>query len=386
MRIAIDARFVTTTQTEVLPRGGMGRYTYELIRHLVAVDPDVRLTLIVPPKNQRPILGDATDRIREISYRPKPHTLRTFFLLARHLDFTGVDVFHSPFNILPLALTLPTVTTVHDLMWLDTPEIMEPFLPRRWISAAYYRSATGNALKRSTRILTVSEATRNAIVRRYPDRSDQVVVTSNGARIETFLPDVDRETNQISSFVPDGMPFVLCIGQGSPYKNHKRAVEAYIAAFRDHPDMRLVMVRHGIPIERKIRRMIDKAGMSDRVIELPRVSDTDIMRLYRRAMVLIHPSLAEGFGMPPLEAMAAGVPVIISDIPPLVEVAGGAALAVSPDSVAEMAAALVRISKDAALRADLIRLGRDRSRLFEWSKSAKKTLDVYQDALGAGIR
>jgi alpha-1,3-rhamnosyl/mannosyltransferase len=385
MRVAIDARYIRTTGSEIHPEGGIGRYTYELIRNLIELDPGLELTLIAPAQNRRPILhGSAAARVREIRYGAPPHTLRTLLALPRQIRLGDIDLFHSPFNVLPIGLPHRAVTTIHDMMWIDDPKLAANFWPKRLVTGAYYRFAMTNAIRRSAHILTVSEASKRAICRRFPDKRDNVTVTYHGVGEEFVRMPTEAAERITQKFVPPGTPFVLCVGQGSPYKNHARAIEAFVQAFADRPQVKLVLVRRFTRFDPTLRRYLAEKEMRDRLIVLPKIDEAELRALYSRALVLLFPSLCEGFGMPPLEAMACETPVVVSDREALAEICGEAALKVDPLSVRAIAAALRRITADGELRAELVARGRAHSRAFQWRHCAKATLDVYRKVAGAG--
>jgi len=384
MRIAIDARYVHTTDCEVVPAGGVGRYAFELIRNLLALDADLHLTLIVPAGNVRPVVETGLrGRVREIPYAAPPHSLRTLFRLSRQIRLDGVDVFHSPFNVLPRGLSCPAVTTVHDMMWLAAPELAASFWPKRLLTGSYYRYGIGRALRHSAQLLTVSEASREAILHAFPDLRGRVTVTHNGVGSE-FGPMSSVEAEQATApLLPLGSEFVLCVGQGSPYKNHLRAIEAFMLAFADQPNVRLVLVRRFSRLDRAMNRMLAQKTARERLVLLPEVSQAQLHGLYCRARALLFPSLMEGFGLPLIEAMACGTPVVTSDRGAMKEIVGDAAMLVDPHSVASIAEGLRRLDREPALRGALIANGRARAKEFSWRRTAEKTLEVYRRAVAS---
>lgn len=386
MKLVLDARYLKTTGTEVVRRGGVDRYTYEIATRLIELDSDIRLTLFVPPGNKRPIIeGAAGRRVREIRVASAPHSLSTLLRLARHVPLDA-DLFHSPFNVLPRGLPCAAVTTVHDVMWLQDPRYISSFALKRLVTGTYYRVGIFQALRLSDRILTVSEATKRAITAIRPELSGRIRVTPNGA--DPFFHPIDRAEAETATerLVPRGTRFVLVVGNLSPHKNHLRAIEAFLRAYANDPTVRLVVVRRFRRLDFGMSTLARRADVRERVIFLPVVSDIELRALYNRALVLLFPSLAEGFGIPPLEAMACRTPVVTSNVSSLPEVVGDAAVQVDPRSVEAIAAGLERLRTDEALRRILVERGVARARGFTWDACARGTLACYQELLASPSR
>lgn len=383
MHVAIDARYLKSDGRAVRAEGGIGRYTLRVIENLLELDPELRLTLVVDAKNRGPVIAPALSRgrVREIPFAAPPHSARTLLWLARSVDLRGCDLFHAPFNVLPIGLPIPAVTTVHDVMWLRRPELCAAFGPKRWLTGSYYRAGIGRALSESALVLTVSHTSAREIEAWEPSLAGRVRVTHNG--LDPFfgplpLAEAERAT---ASLVPAGTPYVLSVGQGSPYKNHARAVRAFCAAFRDRPDVRMVLVRRFSRWDREMREVLDAPDARGRVTILPSVTEEQLRALYVRAAIFFFPSLWEGFGIPAIEAMACGAPVVASNVDPLREVCGDAAVTADPLSIDGMAAALRRVFDDPALAASLRARGAERAAGFTWRACAEGTLSAYREAL-----
>ena len=219
---------------------------------------------------------------------------------------------------------------------------------------------TRRALRKSERVLTVSEAAKRAIGEMFPVDAKKIVVTPNG---------VDAIYFETGPAAHDLGRYFLFVGNDKPHKNVPRLVEAFEAVHRKDPSLRLALVGAQFARYRDV----------DGVIAVGFVTQDRLAALYRGAIALLLPSLEEGFGLPIVEAMASGTPAIASDIPPLVEVAGGAALHIDPRTSATIAAAMERILNDASLRADLISRGRTRAAQFTWRRCAEQTREVYRE-------
>ena len=384
MKVALDARYIRTTETEVLPSGGAGRYTYHLIKHFVKLDPELELMLIVPSGNKRPILdGPNGSRVREVRFNAPAHSTRTLFWLTRRINLEGVDIFHSPFNILPRGLPCRSIATILDVMWLSRPEYCAPSFLLRFAGGIFYRFGMKHALNHATLLLTISHASRKAITDYHPEVDQRTHVTHLGLD-PYFKPISEEEAERVTAeIIPPGTRFILSVGQGSPYKNHGRAGEAVLQAFAERSEVQCVLVRRFSRWgDWEMKRILKRPDGQRQVIILPKVTDAQLRGLYNRARVFLYPSLCEGFGLPVLEAMACGTPVITSNVSSLPEVSGDAALQVNPLSTTEIAEALIKLNEDESLRTKLAHRGRLRSQSFTWEACARQTLEVYREAMG----
>jgi glycosyltransferase involved in cell wall biosynthesis len=383
MQIAIDARYLRASEREVLPSGGIGRYVHHLVTELLALDAKLRLLLVVPAGNRRPIvIGRDAERVREHAISAPPQSLRTLLSFARAIDLRGVDVLHCPANVLPFGLRHPAVTTIHDLMWLDEPALCASSRLKRLVTGSYYRAGITQAAERSAQVLTVSAASQQALLARFPDLAARVTVTPHG--LDGFFSPVElSEAEAVSSdIVPAGTPFVLCVGQGSPYKNHRRALLAFAEAFAGEPEVKLVLVRRFTRADRELSELLARPELRGRVLSLPEIAEPALRALYARASVFLFPSLCEGFGMPLLEAMACGCPVLTADFGAMAEVSGDAALGVDTRSIDAIADGLRRLHGSPELRTTLRARGLLRVRSFTWRNTAERTLAVYRRAAG----
>lgn len=382
MKLLFDARYIAASARKTLPAGGIGRYSYNLLQQLVEIAPHLHLTLLVRESNRRPILPDGDGRVREIKCGNRPSSFRTQFLLAGQIDSGGYDLFHSPFNMLPRGLRCRSVVTIHDIMWLTAPHLCARFLPERLAASFLYRLGIHYALRRADRIITISESAARAIGRYSPQCQKHLSVVHHG--LELFFKAIDREeaTRQLRALCPISGRFVLMVGQGSPYKNHLRAVQAFMRAFADRPEYKLILVRRFQRFDLEMRRILLRPEVRHRVVLLDSVSEEDLRALYTLAEMFFFPSLEEGFGMPLLEAMACRTPVITADIPVMHEVAGEAALFADPCDIENLAGALSRLADDTHLRQVLIGRGLENIERFSWRRCAQQHLLCYEQITG----
>jgi len=248
------------------------------------------------------------------------------------------------------------VTVFHDLQHKRHPEYF------RWFDLPFWRFLLWAAAHRSDRLIAVSEATRTDLLHFYRIAKERIAVIAHG--VEPAFSRLDRSHTE---------SYLLCVSTLHPHKNLPRLIRAY---GRKKRDFRLVLAGlRGFQAE-SIERLIDEMGLRDSVEITGWVPRDELYSLYERARAFVYPSSFEGFGMPVLEALAAGIPVACSDIPPLREVAGDAALFFDPLKEDAIALAIERVTIDGSLRTQLATDGRERAREFTWRRSAEQTLGV----------
>lgn len=340
--------------------------------------------------------GSSGDEIRVYSFRPEetkarlgagvPHLVhrRLFPASARaRIPFVvpalelldRLSVFHSQYIVPPFSF-VPEVVTIHDVLFESHPHLFRGAFSLRSVRLIR-RSA-----RRARVVLTVSEFSRREIVERYAVDEAAVLVTPNGVDRERFRParDPEEERELRARYRLDG-PYVLNVGRIEPRKNLERLFHAFGRA-RERIDPRLRLAVAGARDFGHERILAEAAFLGDGVRHLGAVPDEDLPGLYRAAEALAYPSLAEGFGMPLLEAMACGTPVLCSRGGALPEVAAEAALYVEAESEESLAEGLERIVTDTGLREELREAGLGRARRFSWEETARKTLGGYRLAAG----
>jgi glycosyltransferase involved in cell wall biosynthesis len=265
-----------------------------------------------------------------------------------------LDVLFNPGFTAPVLAPCACVTVFHDLQHRRHPEYF------RWFDLPFWKLLLWASVHSSQRLIAVSEATRADLLRAYRLSPDRIDVVLHGVEREFFA--LDRSRTE---------PFVLCVSTLHPHKNLDRLIRAYARSKR--PWRLTIAGMRGFFAE-ALDKLIVELGVKDSVELTGWIPRADLLRLYAQAQAFVYPSTFEGFGMPVLEAMAAGIPVACADIPPLREVAGEAALFFDPLSEDAIAAALDRIVSDTELRAQLARKGPDRARTFTWERAARDTL------------
>ncbi|MBI5502305.1 MAG: glycosyltransferase family 4 protein [Deltaproteobacteria bacterium] len=375
LRVALDARYLAG------PRGGVAYTVENLLREFVRLEPGISLHLVVRPGHALPDLGAARVSVAACDYETPG--LREMYLFSRRVRLDGWPVYHAPHNFLPRGVGTRTVLTVHDVMWLQSRDniVRDPL--QRLAVGWFYDTYLPDSIRRADRVIAVSRATRDALVGFVPEARGKTVVIPNG-RDPYFEPRPPAEVAGLTrAIVPDGCRVVLAIGNGSPHKNHYRAVQAFLRAFGGRPEWRMVLVRRFERRDGPMAALLESSEARRQVIVLPYVARDVVRALYCRARIFFFPSWVEGFGLPILEAMACRTPVLTANVSAPAEVAGEAALAVDPFDVGALADGLRRLDADEALREELIGRGAERIRAFDWTESARQTLEVYRE-LGAG--
>ena len=267
-----------------------------------------------------------------------------------------LDVLLNPGFTAPLVTSCPNVTVFHDLQHKRHPEYF------RWFDLPFWKLLLWASAHRARRIIAVTEATRADLLHFYSVPAKRIHVVHHG--VDPALLNLGRDRVE---------RFVLCVSTLHPHKNIERLIRAYA---REKRDYKLVLAgMRGFHAD-VIERLIDELGVRDQVTLTGWISRANLYDLYDRALACVYPSTFEGFGMPALEALAAGVPLLCSDIPPLREVAADCALFFNPLEEDDLAQGLTRIVADEALRANLTRKGRERARTFTWERTARETLKV----------
>ena len=367
MRIAIDAHAVGTGL------GGNESYATNLIEALAAIDSVNQYTLYVT----------RTEAVRKFSQcwpnfnvrQTRPHTplIRIPLTLSAELRKNPVDVLHVQFTAPPFA-PCPVVVSIHDLSFEHLPETFK----RR--SRAQLRLTVRRSARKASHILALSEHARADIVATYGISPERVTAIPLAAA-DRFQPIADeKELQRVRHTYGIAGDYILTVGSIQPRKNLSRLIAAYarlrIEHQLNHPQ--LVIVGRQAWLFGETLRAIRESGFSDSIIMTGYVPDADLPALYSGARCFVYPSFFEGFGLPPLEAMKCGVPVIAGNRTSLIEVVGDAGILVDPLDPGAIASSLYDVLSNQYLHEELSVKGLQRSSLFKWKETAKRTLEVYK--------
>lgn len=371
MHIGIDAHAIGARQ------GGNETYISNLIEALAEIDSENRYTLYFSKSEAAREWRGRFPNFHVRLLPPPTPLVRVPVVLALELRVRPVDVLHVQFTAPPFC-PVPVVATIHDLAFEHLPETFT----RR--GRAQLRLTVRTTARRAVRIATVSEFSRRDLINTYGLAPDKVVVTANGVGTE-FSPasNGDHDQSDIRRHYGIKRDYLIAVGSLQPRKNLIRLLRAYDHFREKSPDgPQLVIVGRRLWLAGEIFSEIRKRVWAGDVICTGFVPRDHLAALYRGSIALAYPSLFEGFGLPPLEAMACGVPVITSSTSSLPEVVGDAALLVNPYDEDEIVKALVRITNDAELRKTLRARGLERVKQFTWRSSAERTLALYRESCG----
>lgn len=380
MRIALDVRRIRDF--------GVGTYIRNLLQAMAAQDAphDFRLICAARDQEQLPALPG---NFRVEIYNRRDSSRLDHFALPKLLRHLGVDLTHIPFHRVPLLMPQPYVVTIHDL------------------SSVFYDDATGilhaarvfrlkRGLNRASRIIAVSGATQKDVVNLVPAAADRVRLIYNApdpqflGRRTSGSPGGDpaaaaRERHRILERYQINYPFLLYAGSIRPQKNIPRLIEAFAVVRQKlenhggYKDLRLIVIGDDISRYPVVRRAVIQSRVEHAVRFLGFIPLDTLRVFHELATAFVFPSLYEGFGLPPLEAMASGTPVIASQVSSLPEVVGGAAMLVNPENVFDIARGITEVLLNAELREELITRGRRQAARFSWARTAREVLAVYDE-------
>ena len=366
MHIGIDARLVYHT------RAGIGQYTLHLANALAKSFPQDHFTLLQDRRHTQPLV-EAPNVSVASSFVPSHHRFEQQ-LLRVVMRGVHTDVFHSPDFIPPLDVQGRFVITIHDLAFLIYPHFLTQ-------DSARYYGQIDRAVRHASQIIAVSESTKNDVVRMLGAPAEKVSVIYEAA--DPMFTPLDRPTalQYVRSIyeIPD--EYILFVSTIEPRKNVVGLLRAYRRLVDDYkltPPLVFVGAKGWLydDVEAEVKRL----QLDPYCHFLGRVSGLDLLNLYNGARCLVHPAFYEGFGLTPLEAMACGTPVIVSNVSSLPEVVGDAALLIDPRHDEEITVALWRILTDQALWEELQAKGLQRAAAFSWERTAEQTMAVYKQA------
>jgi glycosyltransferase involved in cell wall biosynthesis len=367
--IGIDARKIADF--------GIGTYIRNLVRALGEIDQENQFILFVGAQGRELVEDELPENFRVVIERSPSYSARELVSMSWRLFRLRLDLYHSTHYVLPAVVPCKAVVTIHDIIHLLYPE----FLPSP-LAFFYAQRMIRRSLARGDRIIADSQNTKTDLMEYFE---------VDGRKIRVVYPGVARSyRNRVGpqdlQHTLDELgiqsPYVLFVGNPKPHKNLDNVIKAFARALEIHPfDADLVCVGDRSGIEFKIRQRATQMGLSERLRLLGHVDDAVLPALYQGATLFLFPTLYEGFGLPVVEAMASGVPVITSNTSALKEIAEGYAHLVNPLDVEEIAKAIAQCMADEDHREALTRLGLRRAEDFRWTRTAEQTLEVYNSAL-----
>jgi alpha-1,3-rhamnosyl/mannosyltransferase len=358
--------------------GGSEEYTVRLLLELAELHPDdVEVVLYVNRQFSAAhpeIASRFTTRVAPLSGSSR--ILRVFaestWLAVQALS-DRCTLLHHCGGTMPFLRLTPGVLTLHDLQPLANPDRFG------FVKGSYIRFVAPRSVRRARTVVCLSEFVANDVVRRVGIERERIRVIPCGVNEPGDAFDHDRLVQLLASFGLTQRPFILYPAITYPHKNHETLVAAFAQIVTTRPELRLVFTGGSGSSDATVTAAIDAYGLANDVVRAGRIPEADLDLLFRAATVVAFPSLYEGFGIPVLEAMSRGCPVVASDVGALPEVIGGAGELVDPLNVAGWANALGDLIDDPARRTVLVRQGFDRAKHFDWTTPAQNLLSLYRE-------
>ncbi len=370
MRICIDARSLYDVPT------GLGRYAANIVSAIAAIDRENEYYVVRRPSRHGPLANQPN--FREIFLPYDISSARNILTGAQVINALHADLYHALFHFLPRGVyARRVVITLHDLIWVKHAHLADGLCWRRWVKGSLGNLGIRMAMTSACHIIAISESTRKAaICCGVP--SDKITTIHHGVApvwggdddATDHLPDICR-----------GCRFVFVLGNSLPYKNIPRLLCAFARVAEDNSDLFLALAGRGEGAS-YLMRLAHRVGLSDRVLMLGSLTDDQVRACFVHALFFAFPSLVEGFGLPVLEAMASGCPVLTSNRSSLSEIGSTYAVLVNPHDVASIAEGMQSLLTDTALRHRLSIQGQRWAASFTWKKSASQTIALYHQLFG----
>jgi len=381
--MAANGMFIGINAMQVrAAKSGVGQYIHALFDSATRLAPDDQFLIYCNSANEQNYTYDsknAATKVWGLSGAPRPIRLSNEYLrFGNEVKRVGADVLHGASNFLPMRKVCPYVVSIHDLSYYVHPERCPP------VRRQYWYAMTSHSVKMADRIITISENSRRDIIRYFPESESRIRITPLAAHKRFRRIELSRQQSLLTQYEHrlKHRPYVLYIGTLEPGKNVARIMQAFDMVAEKNPDHILVLAGDKGWLYESVFDTIEKAACRDRIVYLGHVGDMEAVHLFNFADAFVFPSLYEGFGLPPLEAMQCGCPVITSNRSSIPEVVGDAAIMVNPESVEEISVAMQGLLESRGAREEYSQAGLERARLFSWDKCAAETLSVYREVAG----
>jgi glycosyltransferase involved in cell wall biosynthesis len=357
IRLAVDARKLTDF--------GIGTYLSHLLSGLAWHD-EFELTVVIRPEHVGRVAALAPEA-RTLPVSARGYGIGEHIALPAALWRERLDLVHVPHYVVPRLIPRPIVVTVHG---------------RSVQALLYLRFMLRSALRRARRVITVSRTSRRDLINLFGADPDRVDVVQNGVDERLAERPPAERLDEVKQRLGLRPPLVLVVANDKPHKNLDVVLRAFHLACRERSLPGQLVLVGGVGRDHRLTQRARQLGLDGRVCGLGRVSHGDLHALYHLSSVLLHPARYEGFGLPVLEAMRCGLPVVTSNIGAMRDLGEGAARLVNPLDVAEVAAALERVLVDDSLRRRMIEAGNRRAEALTWERAVEGTLETYRKALG----
>jgi len=366
MKVGIDARMFG-------PRaggGGLGRYVEQFVTRLPDVDTQNHFVLFTKTNIDSPL--------EQVPVNIHWYTFKEQLFLGRLIDRQHLDLVHFPHWNVPILLKTPFVVTIHDLILLEQPRSAVATTRNPLFYAVKYwayKLVLWNAIHRSKQIIAVSEYTKQSILTYFPKTDPKkITVIYEGL---TDLTTKSKQERKVDTRLAPTTSYLLSIGNSYPHKNLPRLIQAFEQIAPQFPDLRLILAGRKDIFFDRIDHQIQRSAVANRIDHIANPTDEDLVRLYSNATLFVFPTLSEGFGLPPLEAMQFCVPVVSSNASCLPEILGNAAAYMNPTSVEDMAQVISRLLNDPDLQAELRKNGLEQIKKFDWTNMTRQIASLY---------
>jgi len=373
MRIAIEVQRVFRPR-----KHGMDVVAHELLKRLPFVENGIDYHVMVKQDTDR-CLSTIQNRVIH-TIRKAPYFIWEQFLLPKACQEVKADILHCTANTAPLNLNVPLILTLHDVIFLEQSNLMSKASWYQRLGNIYRKLIVSTIAKKAVRIITVSEFQKEIIIKKLGIAADKITVIHNGADERFFEQCSDEQIAEVMKKFELMSGYIFFMANTEPRKNTLGVLNAYAELLeKNTATPRLVM--KGLKAEQLQQMLKDlKLEWLEQHIDLIGYVDyADLPAIYQGASMLWFPSFSEGFGLPIVEAMAGGVPVITSSVSCMPEIAGDAAILIDPEKPSEIAAAAEMILNSAELAESLSAAGKKRATLFTWNAATKKTVAVYHE-------
>ncbi|BAU54899.1 glycosyltransferase family 4 protein [Mucilaginibacter gotjawali] len=373
MRIAIEVQRVFRPR-----KHGMDVVAHELLKRLPFIENGIDYHVMVKQDTDR-CLSTIQNRVIH-TIRKAPYFIWEQFLLPKACQEVKADILHCTANTAPLNLNVPLILTLHDVIFLEQSNLLSKASWYQRLGNLYRKLIVSTIAKKAVRIITVSEFQKNIIIEKLGIAADKITVIHNGADERFFEQCSDGHIADVMKKFELLRGYIFFMANTEPRKNTLGVLNAYAELLEKNPSApRLVM--KGLKAEQLQQMLTDlKLEWLKKHIDLIGYVDyADLPAIYQGASMLWFPSFSEGFGLPIVEAMAGGVPVITSSVSCMPEIAGDAAILIDPKKPSEIAAAAQMILNNSELAESLSIAGKKRASLFTWNAATKKTVEVYHE-------
>jgi alpha-1,3-rhamnosyl/mannosyltransferase len=368
LAIGVDARKLTDY--------GIGTYVGNLLKGF-SLRPEIDLTILARAGHEDRIAAIAPGA-KVISVSAREYSIAEHYRVPVVLWREKIDVFHVPHYVVPFAIRHPVVATVHDVIQLYYPPQR-----RTHLALTYLRLVMGSTLRRARRVITGSLSSRGDLVKVFGADASKVDVVANGVDPDLAHRPPHEELEELKERMGLRPPLILVVANDKPHKNLDTVLRAYHLGVRTHGFPGQLVFAGGVKPDGRLARKAAGLGIDERIRFVGRVSSADLARLYHLSAVLLHIALYEGFGLPILEGMQAGLPVITSNVGAMQELGEGVARLVNPLDVQEVARVIERVLVDDPLRRRMIESGKVRAGKMSWEKTVEGTIAVYRKVMAA---